>query len=179
MVGFATENPTVSAAKTNRTASVRFWQLLVIFHSPLSPPAPPRTRTGFVTEDCVSVFLGCIGWRQTGNCVATGPREAHNDEPCSTVILSGKASDSVLRLGCSVFGSTLEFAFVCVGALRPVGLLRVYRHKCAAELWPRLCYVHRPLFRFVHACKLSPIYYQPDVWCQTTSLRFDLASFGP
>ncbi|KAK7201220.1 Glucosidase II beta subunit-like/Glucosidase II beta subunit-like protein [Novymonas esmeraldas] len=31
----------------------------------------------------------CVRWRQTGNCVATGPRESELDQPCSSKIASG------------------------------------------------------------------------------------------
>ncbi len=44
-----------------------------------APPPPPARRPS----------AACVGWRQTGGCSATGPREPGNDKGCNVRIESG------------------------------------------------------------------------------------------
>eukprot|EP01062_Namystynia_karyoxenos_P070080 TRINITY_DN6546_c0_g1_i1.p1 TRINITY_DN6546_c0_g1~~TRINITY_DN6546_c0_g1_i1.p1 ORF type:complete len:2021 (+),score=383.01 TRINITY_DN6546_c0_g1_i1:77-6064(+) len=56
---------------------------------PLSPAADGSLCQGGVCSGGGCLFTGCAMWRQTGGCHMDGPRESHNDKPCSEPIPSG------------------------------------------------------------------------------------------
>ena len=37
----------------------------------------------------VAILGGCVGWRQTGGCSSSGPRESRLDRTCSAIIQNG------------------------------------------------------------------------------------------
>lgn len=52
-------------------------------------------------------IIGCVKWRQTGNCSSTGPSESSNDQACDVEIESGWsgycecANGKAMEKGCS------------------------------------------------------------------------------
>jgi len=55
----------------------------------MGPPPEPPPAAPTALGPLPAPGTACVSWRQTGMCVATGPREPGNDRPCPDAIQSG------------------------------------------------------------------------------------------